>query len=243
MDLTRERISRRLGSRPFQFYESVDSTQDIGANWLKQGAQPGSVVIADEQRKGRGRLGRTWHTPPGVAIALSVILKPDVRALPQVMMLGALVISETLETVGAEDVRIKWPNDVLLKGKKVSGVLPEAQWQGNQFLGVVLGMGINVRVDFRGTDVEQTAISIESALHDLERDEFVVRVLGWTDYWSGFLGSDVLFQAWKSRLVTLGQRVTIDEITGIAQDVQADGSLSVLDDSGEVHHIIAGDII
>lgn len=244
MSLSQDRLSKQLGVRPFQYFDQVDSTQGLAINWLLNGAQPSSVVIADEQLKGRGRVaGRTWYTPPGVALALSVILKPREDALPQVMMLGALAIAELLEFLGAEDVSIKWPNDVLLNGKKVSGVLPEAEWQGNQLIGVVLGMGLNVRVDFAGTDVEHKAISIEPALNKaVDRAELLTQLLDRIDYWSTYLGSDTLFKAWKSRLVTMGQEVTINGITGIAESVQEDGSLILRDDAGVEHRIIAGEI-
>src|SRR5690606_4117303 len=131
-----------------RFYERADSTNDLALAWLREGAPIGAVVIADEQLKGRGRKGRVWHTPPGVALAVSVVLRPPVDALHQVGMVGALAIADVCQQHVPDDVAIKWPNDVQVGGRKVSGILPETAWEADRLLGVVLGMGLNVRVDF-----------------------------------------------------------------------------------------------
>src|SRR5687768_9901808 len=147
MVLTTERIQSKLNSRPLRFYEQADSTNDLALDWLRTGAAAGSVVVTDEQVKGRGRLGRTWYTPPGTALIVSVVLRPKVEYLGQITMLGAVAIAQMIEHLGTIDIGIKWPNDVLLQGKKVSGVLSEAVWNGDKLQGAVLGMGINVRID------------------------------------------------------------------------------------------------
>ena len=160
MSLTETCLQALLLPRPVKFFSRVGSTQNIAQTWLEKGATSGSVVICDEQLAGRGRQGRVWYTPPGVAIALSVILHPPIESLSQVTMLGALAIAELLENQGAPCVTIKWPNDVRLKGKKISGVLPEAIWEGNVLKGVVLGLGINVRNNFADTDLETSAFAM-----------------------------------------------------------------------------------
>ena len=233
-----------LTDRPFKYFTQVDSTQDIALGWLRDGAEAGSVVICDEQLKGRGRHGRTWHTPHGVALALSVILKPTLKGMGQVTMLGALAISDMLDAIGADAVSIKWPNDVRLQGRKVCGVLPEAAWDGDKLLGVALGIGVNVRVDFTGTELEQTAISIEPALGQrFDRIMLIDVLLKRIDFWSQRLGTPELFDAWKSRLDTLGQVVTVNGIHGKAEAVNRDGALLVRDDAGILHTVIAGDVM
>lgn len=243
MTLSQEILIQRLAPRQVRYYAQVNSTQDIAQQWLREGAEAGAIVIADEQFGGRGRLGRHWSTPPGVALAVSMILYPSRAALPQVTMLGALAISELLDEFGAVDVAIKWPNDVRLNGRKVSGVLPEVVWEGEKLLGVTLGMGINVRNDFSGSPLAHTAISIEDALNaQFNRVDLLEILVTRLDHWANFLGAAALYTAWKRRLDTLGQQVTMRDVTGIAEEVTPDGTLLVRDSSGTLRRVIAGDI-
>ncbi|NWG16921.1 MAG: biotin--[acetyl-CoA-carboxylase] ligase [Chloroflexi bacterium] len=243
MEFTAERIEKALAPRLAQYYPQAGSTNEIALNWLKAGAPGGAVVIADEQTSGRGRLGRSWHTPPGAALAVSVILRPRAAFVSQITMLGALAIHETLLCFGVES-GIKWPNDVQVNGRKICGVLPEAVWDGERLLGVVLGMGLNVRVDFSGTELEMTAISLESALgRPVDRLELLVSLLNNLDRWYALLGQPALFDAWKSRLATLGQIVTIGAVRGLAERVDEDGTLWLRAADGALHHILAGDVV
>jgi BirA family transcriptional regulator, biotin operon repressor / biotin---[acetyl-CoA-carboxylase] ligase len=245
MVLTAEQIQSKLAPRALRFYEQADSTNDLALDWLRGGAAVGSAVIADEQVKGRGRLGRTWYTPPGTALILSVVLRPKVEYLGQITMLGAVAIVEMIEHLGTTDVGLKWPNDVLLHGKKVSGVLSEAVWNGGQLQGVVLGMGINVRIDFSGTELSDIATSIEPALgHGLDRLDLLVDLLGRVDYWCERLQTGALFDTWKSRLNMLGKMVTVQSGTvhGFAESVDGSGALMVRDETGTLHRVVAGDI-
>lgn len=243
MELTATTIQQELMPRAVRYYDSVDSTNDLALDWLRAGAAVGSAVIADEQVKGRGRLGRTWHTPPGVALAVSVVLRPDARHVSQVTMLGALAIYDMLEWVGLKDLGIKWPNDVQVSGRKICGVLPEAAWDGDKLLGVALGIGINVRADFSGTELESSAISIEPALgRAVNRLDLLANLLEHVDFWYERLGTASLFQAWKSRLTTLGRSVVINDVRGLAESVDADGALLVRDSAGSIRRVLAGDV-
>ena len=248
MELTAKALQQRLAPRPVKFFAQVGSTQDIALAWLQENAESGAVVIADEQFAGRGREGRTWNTPPGVALALSVILYPTIESLPQVTMLGAVAIAELLEGIGASDVSIKWPNDVRLNGRKVSGVLPETVWQGNRLLGVALGMGVNVRNDFIGTLLEETAISVELALGQwFDRMGLIVALLARIDHWTTLLGTAELFEAWKVRLETLGQVVAVTSaagtVSGIAESVDEHGALFIREGDGGLQRVIVGDAL
>jgi BirA family transcriptional regulator, biotin operon repressor / biotin---[acetyl-CoA-carboxylase] ligase len=246
--LSRECLAAVLGERPFQFFERVESTQDVALEWLRNGAETGAVVIADEQLAGRGRQGRFWFTPPGVALAMSVVLRPPPAALPQVMMLGALSIAGLLDELGAGGrSEVKWPNDVQLSGRKVCGVLPEAIWEGERLAGVVLGIGLNVRVDFTGTELENSATSIEAALAiRCDRAELAAMLLRQLDSWSAMLGTPELFLAWRARLAMLGKQVSVSNgsasITGLAESVDEQGALYVRGSDGRVTRVVAGDI-
>lgn len=246
MDLTAQALQTRLAPRPIKFFAQADSTQDVALAWLQEGVESGAVVIADEQLAGRGRDGRVWHTPPGVALALSVILRPKDEAFSQITMLGAVAVAELLEGLGASDVAIKWPNDVLLKGRKVCGILPETIWQGNKPLGVTLGIGLNVRNDFTNTLLQDIAISIESALgRRFDRIDLIADLLARIDHWIPMLGTAELYEVWKTRLATLGQDITVTsaagEISGIAEMVDEHGVLFVRDGDGVLLRVVVGD--
>ncbi len=244
MTLSRERLETLLAPRPVRFYEQASSTNDLARDWLRAGASDGAVVIADEQISGRGRQGRTWHTPPGVALAVSVILHPTTDNLPRLSMLGALAIAEMAEQIGAAHVAIKWPNDVQVNGLKVSGVLPEAEWNGSRLAGAVLGMGVNVRVDFRNTELENTAISLETAVgRRLDRAELIAMLLERVDDWYRRLSTPELFEAWQARLSTPGQMVTIGGVHGLAEGVDAQGALLVRSTAGKLERVTAGDLV
>jgi BirA family biotin operon repressor/biotin-[acetyl-CoA-carboxylase] ligase len=274
MELTAENVKAKLAPRwNAVFFEQVDSTNDIAMEHLRrtcsflQAQAAGDVIVADEQIKGKGRLDRTWYTPPGTALIVSVILPITEREyLPRVTMLGALAIAEMLGQIphplapspfdgeGEQEndwkIGIKWPNDVQVNGKKVCGVLSEAHWifnsrDASKLWGVVLGMGVNVRIDFRGTELEHTAISIEPALgKTVNRLDLLGDLMGRIDYWYARIGSDELFDAWKSRLNMMGKMVTVQQgtIHGLAESVDASGTLLIRDGQGELHRIIAGDI-
>jgi BirA family biotin operon repressor/biotin-[acetyl-CoA-carboxylase] ligase len=236
-------VQQTLAPRAVRFYDSVDSTNDLALDWLRAGAAAGSVVAADEQRRGRGRLGRVWQTPPGAALAVSVILRPPAAYAGQVTMLGALAIYDTLLALGADTVGIKWPNDVQVNRRKICGVLPEAVWDGSELVGVVLGIGLNVRVDFTDTDLEDTAISLEPALgRPVDRvallADLITRVESWQARWPD------VFAAWRERLTTLGQTVSLLDgaIQGLAEAVDEQGALLVRQVGGDVRRVLAGDV-
>lgn len=247
MTLVEQQVLERLYPRAVRYFRQIGSTNDEALAWMVSGAKSGSVVVTDEQVKGKGRLGRIWHTPAGTALIVSVILRPNPKGLSQVTMLGALAIYDMLKQVGCDDVAIKWPNDVLLCGRKVSGVLPESVWDNGQLSGVVLGMGINVRIDFDETELAAKAISIEPVLgRPVDRLELLTSLLTCVDYWSERLGSIELFSTWQNRLVTLGSLVEVQTlagvVSGLAQSVDVDGALQVLQADGQVARVIAGDI-
>lgn len=244
MDLNAERLQAVLGSRPFEYSPQIGSTNDRALEWLRQNGATGAVFVADEQVKGRGRLGRAWFSPPGTALMFSVALRPPADYLSRVNMLAALSVLEAVEAAGAADIALKWPNDVLLNGRKVCGVLSEAAWDGDRLLGVALGIGLNVRVDFTGTPFEATAISLRAALPAADRAALLAAILTRIDHWLAYIESDSLFAGWKARLATLGRPISLisSGLEGIAEDVDPDGALLVRDSAGALHRVIAGDV-
>ncbi|MFN2194988.1 MAG: biotin--[acetyl-CoA-carboxylase] ligase, partial [Anaerolineales bacterium] len=162
-------LAARLASLPIpeiRYFPTVGSTNDLAAEWAARGAPEFSLVVADEQTAGRGRAGRQWHTPPGAALAFSLVLRPQDQPnldIPRLTALGSLAVCTALIDDYALPAQIKWPNDVLVNGKKLCGVLVEAAWQAGSIKYAVLGTGVNVAaaavpqgvsLAFPATDIE-----------------------------------------------------------------------------------------
>ena len=154
--LSSETISRELGTRVVGrrvvCYERVGSTNDTAAQLADAGEAEGAVVIADEQTHGRGRIGRAWLAPAQSSILMSVLLRPDARACKQIGMAVALGACDAIEQVTDLKPQLKWPNDILLNGKKCAGILVEAKTLGDEIEYAIVGMGVNV--NFRAAEIE-----------------------------------------------------------------------------------------
>ena len=133
--------------REFRYFDSISSTNDEALHWSDAGAADFSLVIAEEQTKGRGRFERHWVTNPASALAFSLILQPTPEEKNQLALFASLcglALRDTLETQLGLQAKIKWPNDVLIERRKTAGILVEANWSGDQISGIVLGIGVNV---------------------------------------------------------------------------------------------------
>ena len=248
-----ESLRVALGARPFRFYEQVGSTMDRAQSWLMESAPPdGAVVIAEEQTGGRGRQGRAWLSPPYSSLMFSVITRPTLapEQLPRLTMAGGLAVDAVLAPLLGERFALKWPNDGLIGRKKVCGVLSEAVWSGADLVGVVVGIGLNVRVDFSGTALADVATSLETELgRQIDRRTLLADLLDQFDAWSKRATDPALVTAWRSRLGTLGRRVTVfpqqagqTPYSGTAEAVDTLGALLVRLDEGEVRRVLAADV-
>ncbi len=251
---TYDSLHHALGQHPFRFYERVASTQDLARDWAL--ADPdlpaGALVIAEEQTAGRGRQGRAWRTLPGTALAFSMLLRPHVapEQLPRVTMLGGVAVAATLAPLLGDALALKWPNDVLARGRKVCGILSEAVWEGDRLGPVVIGIGVNVRVDFSGTDLAGYATSVETELgQPVSRHVILANLVGHLLDWSRRLHDPALVEAWRASLKTLGRRVTVypqhdrgAPYEATAEDVDEVGALLVRLDGGERRRILAADV-
>lgn len=258
--LTEARLGAVLGSRPLRFEENTSSTNDLAHAWADAGAPAGAVVVAEEQHAGRGRFGRTWIAPPGMALLFSVILRPppglkNVARLTMAAAVSVATVLEDLRPPHAERVSLKWPNDVLIGDRKVAGILSEALWQGDRLEAVIVGVGLNVRVSFEDSALVRTAASIESAFGvSVDRARLLARILAHLDDWAARAAEPALYQAWRAHLSTIGKRVEVGvmdsarqggqsrAIAGLAADVDADGALLLRADDGTVQRVVAGDV-
>ncbi|HKP52516.1 MAG TPA: biotin--[acetyl-CoA-carboxylase] ligase [Chloroflexia bacterium] len=265
-----------LGGR-IEIYPQVGSTNDLLREAARRGEPEGLVIIADEQVAGRGRLGRVWTAPPGCCILCSTLLRP--RFSPQYAFYLTIATSlaiyraitrldqkaegrrQKAEAPGQEPkskiqnpkskIAIKWPNDVLLGGRKVSGVLCESEFTGGDWAFAVVGFGINVnlRPDQLGDLREAaTSLSIEWG-HDVDRAVLLAQVLAELESLYFLLQSgqfSTVHTEWVAALETIGKRVTVHEVgsavTGIALRADRDGALILRLDAGGEHRVLAGDV-
>jgi BirA family biotin operon repressor/biotin-[acetyl-CoA-carboxylase] ligase len=232
--------------RPLYVFRSLGSTNDYAARLANGGAAEGTMVVADEQTEARGRAGRKWHTAPGMGLAFSLVLKPQRPETGMASGLGAVAVCQALEKSGLEP-RIKWPNDVLLAGKKVAGILVEAAWQGEVFRFMVLGIGVNVkqeavpkhhRLDFPAGSIE------EAAQRPVEREGLLVDIVASLGIWYRRMEDRFLLEAWEKRLAYMGQAVEVTDgalsVSGRVEGLTGRGGLQLKLDSGERREILAG---
>ncbi len=239
----------RLGSRLVVLAQTA-STMDTVAAMAQEGAPEGTVVIADEQTAGRGRLGRAWVAAPGTSLLLSVLFRPPLSPerggqVPMAVALGA-VDALAHHLPAASPAELKWPNDVLAGGRKIGGLLAEARWTPGSPGEVVVGLGLNVRQS--AEDLPPGAASfVALGLTPPERSLLAAELLNATDrYYDALLAGSSLIEDWSARLATLGQDITahgpMRTVHGRALRVTADGALVVQTGDGETVTLHAADV-
>jgi BirA family biotin operon repressor/biotin-[acetyl-CoA-carboxylase] ligase len=229
-------------------YPSLTSTNDIAKLKAKRGAREGTVVVAEEQTAGRGRLKRAWLSPKG-SIALSIILHPTPGQLPSLIMVASLAVAHSIEKVSGLKSQIKWPNDVLVNGKKVCGILIESDVRGKAVDYAVIGIGLNVNLnatDFPEIAATATSLSQESG-REISRLEMIRCLLEEVEkLYLALSDGDSVFREWRERLVTLGKEVEVSSgqtsYKGIAESVASNGSLFLRQPDGSLIKIVAGDV-
>ncbi len=245
--------TRVLGRREIVFFVETDSTNTRAKALAASGAPEGTLVIAEHQTAGRGRKGRTWFSPSGRGMYLSVILRPRISPVqaPRITLIAGIAAAEMLiDNFPGLDVHIKWPNDILVGGKKVAGILTEISSDMDEVGFVVSGMGLNVNARSFPRDIKAIATSIALETGKPSARAPLVRgfLEAYEQWYDAFLtnGADPVLKRWKSLSRTLGSRVLVDgtggRITGIAKDIDQDGSLLVEDDQGTVVPIFSGDV-
>ncbi len=230
------------------YHKTLPSTMDAARLAARHGAPEGTVVVAGEQTRGRGRLQRNWQTPEG-NIALSIVLYPDVAVLPYLVMMASLAVVQSIEAVTGLSAAVKWPNDVLVNGRKVCGILVENEVRSDQPATAVVGIGLNTGLDPETLgEVITAATSLQAETgKPVSRAEIVRKLL---EAFDGMWGPDrdltAVHAAWKERLATLGQRVTVTwkdtVLEATAEDVDESGALLVRGDDGELTTVVAGDV-
>ena len=230
------------------YYPSLSSTMDVARRQAQQGAREGTVIVAEEQTAGRGRIKRTWLSPKG-SIALSIILHPQLAYLPSLIMVASLAVVHGIAQVTGLKSQIKWPNDVLVNGKKVCGILIESDVKGSVVDYAIIGIGINVNLRLSEfPEISSTATSLSHELgRDVSRLDMTRGLLAEVErlYLALPTGQSV-YQEWQDNLATLGKRVQVSsgEATykGMAESVASDGSLLLRQSDGSLIKIVTGDV-
>jgi BirA family biotin operon repressor/biotin-[acetyl-CoA-carboxylase] ligase len=239
--------TRFIGQR-ILYYPRVPSTNDIAKRQAQQGAVEGTIVIADEQTSGKGRRQRAWLSPRG-SIALSIILHPKLAHLSSLMMVASLAVAHCIEQVTGLTPQIKWPNDVLINGKKVCGILIESDVRGSTVDYAIIGIGINVNLKL--SDFPEIPSTATSLSHELGKkvsllDTIRCLLVETERLYLALPAGEAVYQEWRDRLVTLGKQVQVKsgETTykGIAESVASDGSLLLRQPDGSLTKIVAGDV-
>ncbi len=239
--------ARLIGQRVI-YYPSVASTNEIAEIEARRGAIEGTVIIAEEQTAGKGRLKRAWLSPRG-SLALSVILYPALEQLPSIIMVASLAVARSIKAVTGLEAEIKWPNDILLNGRKVCGILVESGVRGKAVDYAIIGIGVNVNLrvsDF--PEILPTATSLSKELgREVSLLGLVTKLLVEIErLYLALLGRGSIYEAWRDSLVTLGREVHVvsgkASYSGIAESVARDGSLLIRCPDNSLSRIVAGDV-
>lgn len=237
----------------WRYFETIGSTNDEALRWLTNGAPDFSLVVANEQTKGRGRFDRRWVTRPGSSLAFTLILTNTINdplRIPLYAPLGGIAVQEAVQNLLGLNACIKWPNDVLIDGKKFCGILVEAAWQGSDLLGVVMGIGINISPASLPDPSQQNfpATCLETAAgRSVDRVGLLRAVIDSINQWQPALGSEVFMQRWQERLAFKGESVRIEHsekpsIMGVVTGIDASGRLVLVEENGAETRIEIGDV-
>ena len=238
-----------------EHHGAIGSTNDRARELAARGTPEIALVVADEQLAGRGRQGRSWYTPPGTALAFSLLTRPAIAAqhAMRLTMLAGLAAVEGIEYATGLRLDLKWPNDVVFHTEdrwwKVGGILTECAFQGDTIAYAVTGIGLNVNVDFsQQLELREIATSLMH-LAGREIDRWAVLkavVAAWIDRYAEIEEADRLREDWAARLINLQRtiRVNLNEhiVEGFAADVDDDGALLLRMDDGRVQRLLSGDV-
>lgn len=244
-------LNSRIIPRSLELLPATDSTNLQLRKKAEAGAEEGTVLVADQQLAGKGRLGRPWASPAGVNLYCSLLLRPHipVQQAPQFTFLSAVAVVDALESVCSITAEVKWPNDILVGGAKIAGLLNEMSAETEQINYVVLGIGVNLNMTTdqfpKELNYPATSVLLETG-RQVTRRYFLRELLGRLDfYYCEFLdqGFAPIRQRWEQLCPIINHRVRVnDELIGTVVGLEADGALRLQLDSGQVERVVAGDV-
>jgi BirA family biotin operon repressor/biotin-[acetyl-CoA-carboxylase] ligase len=245
--LRRGLYTRVVGKR-ILFFQELSSTMDEAVRQAAAGAEEGTVVVAEIQRASRGRFGRSWVSQPG-NLYLSILFYPTLQQLSYLNSLGGVAVARAISKAIGRQPRLKWPNDVLLAGRKVAGILVESAIDGDSVRYAIIGIGVNINLDTRDIDeLSSFATSLNAVVERVvPREELLGQFLHQLDSLYLQLGQgQTPLAEWQGLLDTLGQRVRVswqnESYVGLAEGVDSTGNLQLRLDNGRSVTLTAGDV-
>ncbi|WP_458122011.1 biotin--[acetyl-CoA-carboxylase] ligase [Paenibacillus sp. Z6-24] len=253
-------LRMRLGEvtswgEPLHLFPSIGSTQDIARTLAEQGAPEGTLVIAEEQTKGRGRQGRHWHSPPGRGIWMSLIMRPvqPLQYTPQLTLLAAVAVCRALRSVSSLNIGIKWPNDLLIDGRKVCGILVESAAEDGYVRHAIAGIGIDVNLAAEDLPEElqsiATSLRMESGGEPLDRTVVVAAVIQELEAMYRLYseqGFAAIAALWEALAFSMGQHLTVHTPQGVmngkATGLGSNGELLLQQEDGTILPVYSGEI-
>jgi BirA family biotin operon repressor/biotin-[acetyl-CoA-carboxylase] ligase len=252
-ELLRKNLTGKLIGHKLYYFPEIGSTNDEAYRLGIAGAEEGTVVIAGSQTKGRGRMQRIWHSPAGANIYTSIILRPRIKPAraPQISLAAGVAVAELLEKYCPGEVELKWPNDVLVNGRKICGILAQMKTAADEVDFVVVGIGINVNIKQNKFPADLCDIATSLAIaagRDFSRDELIISLYENMAKWYKKLlpdGFTAVKEKWLTLAPMIGQNVQVmflgDKVKGKALGLDEDGSLIILTLKNEKLKISAGD--
>jgi len=243
------------------YRKQVESTNDVAKDLASRGAKDGTIVVAEEQTAGRGRLGRRWLAPPGTCVLCSLLFRPDLRPKQahQMTMVCSMAAADAVERVTDLSVGLKWPNDLVIRSRtpdsrrptwrKLAGVLTESGLVNTSLDFVIVGIGMNVNVSreiLPGLAPNATSILAETG-QEADRSTLLMHLLeGTEERYRRFEGEESPHREWAARLITLGRQVGVTTsegvLNGVAEAVDETGALLLRTEDGSLHRLLAGDV-
>ena len=257
MKLNQEKLKQSLTGKfighQLYYYEEIGSTNDEAFRLGLAGEPEGTALIAEKQNAGKGRMQRVWHSPAGSNIYTSIILRPQIEPAkaPQISILAGVAVAEVLDSYCPDRIKLKWPNDVLIDGKKVCGILSQIQTSASEVDFIVLGMGINVNIIYSQFPQEicnlATSLVIETG-REISRQELIISLYENLAKWYKQLLKDGfcrIKEKWLSMSPMIGEPVQVmfqeESVSGTAIGLDENGSLILLVAGNKEYKVLAGD--
>ena len=246
-------IDTNWAGQEVYYYNITDSTNIRAKQLGDEGAPHGTLVTADQQSAGRGRRGRGWESPPGCSVYMSILLRPDIPPVkaPMLTLVMALSVAGSLKDCTGLDVQIKWPNDIILNGKKLVGILTEMSTEIDYINHVVIGVGINVNMEYLPEEIQDKATSLRLETgHVVRRSELIASTMKQFErYYGLFLESrnlESMREEYNRLLVNRGKEVRIlggkEEYNAVALGINSEGELLVRREDGSEEAVFAGEV-
>ena len=257
--LTEQEIQSHLETKRFgrtmHVYDVVDSTQVIAQELARNGAPDGTIVIAEQQNAGKGRMARPWESKKGKGIWMTVIIRPDVppHMAAQFTLVTAVAVTNAMKRMFKNfKPQIKWPNDLLINGKKCTGILTEMQAETDRVQALLIGIGINAnhKTEDFSDDIQSiaTSLAIEEG-ERIDRAALIAIILYYLEHYTDRYvkhGFGLIKELWEEDSCTIGQRIEVttlrDKFEGVATGINKDGVLQLKLDDGSTHAVYSGDI-